>query len=60
MKYSDFITGAASTAGTNQIELRVQDGAGFTKQDVKLFLKAIETFFENPQQVAATGFSLSG
>ncbi len=28
-KYSDFITGTASTAGTNQVELRsCSDGAG--------------------------------
>lgn len=60
MKYSDFITGTASTAGTNQIELRVQDGAGFTKQDVNLALKAFATFFENAQQVGGSGFSVSG
>lgn len=59
-KYSDFLVGTASTAGTNQIELRVQDGASFTKQDVKLALKAFERFFENAQQVGAAGFSVSG
>jgi hypothetical protein len=35
-RYSDFLTGTASTAGTNQIELRVQDGAGLSKKDVML------------------------
>jgi hypothetical protein len=59
-KYSDFIVGTASTAGTNQIELRVQDGANFTKFDVKLALKAFERFFENAQQVSGSGFSVSG
>jgi len=59
-KYSDFVTGTSSTAGTNQIELRVQDAANLTKQDVHLALKAFERFFENAQQVSASGFSVSG
>jgi hypothetical protein len=58
--YVDFITGTASTAGTNQIELRVQDGAGLSKKDVKLAIMAFERFFENAQQVSAAGFSVSG
>jgi hypothetical protein len=57
-KYSDFITGTASTAGTNQMEFRVQQGASIKKQDVVLALKAIERFFENAQQVSAAGFSI--
>lgn len=59
-KYSDFLTGTSSTSGTNQIELRVQDGAGLSKKDVKLALKAFERFFENAQQVSQAGFSVSG
>jgi hypothetical protein len=59
-KYSDFITGTASTAGTNQIELRVQDGANLSKQDVHLALKSFARFFENAQQVSVAGFSVSG
>jgi hypothetical protein len=59
-KYSDFITGTTSTAGTNQMEFRVQDGANLSKKDVKLALKALERFFENAQQVGAAGFSVSG
>jgi hypothetical protein len=59
-KYSEFLTGTASTAGTNQIELRVQDSAGLTKKDVILALKAFERFFENAQQVGPAGFSVSG
>lgn len=43
-----------------QIELRVQDGASLSKQDIKLALKAFERFFENAQQVSVTGFSVSG
>jgi hypothetical protein len=59
-KYSDFITGTATTAGTNQIELRVQDGANLSKKDIHNALKAFERFFENAQQVVAAGFSVSG
>lgn len=59
-KYSDFITGTASTAGTNQVELRVQDGTNLTKKDIKNILCAFERFFENAQQVSAAGFQVSG
>jgi hypothetical protein len=58
-KYSDFLTGTASTAGTNQIELRIQDNA-MSKKDVLLALKAFENFIVNAQQVSAAGFSVSG
>ena len=58
--YVDFITGTSSTSGTNQIELRVQDGANLTKKDVHLALKAFQRFFENAQQVSVAGFSVSG
>lgn len=59
-KYSDFITGTASTAGTNQIELRVADGTNLTKKDVVNALEAFRRFIENAQQVKAAGFSVSG
>jgi hypothetical protein len=59
-KYSDFITGTASTAGTNQVELRVQDGTNLTKKDVCNILEAFERFFQNAQQVSAAGFQVSG
>jgi hypothetical protein len=58
-KYSDFLTGTASTAGTNQIELRVQDSV-MSKKDVLLALKAFENFMNNAQQVSVAGFSVSG
>ena len=60
MKYSDFITGTASTSGSNQIELRVQDGTTLTKKDVMLAINALERFFANAQQVSAAGFQVSG
>jgi len=59
-KYSDFITGTASTAGTNQVELRVQDGTTLTKKDIHNLLDAFERFFENAQQVSVAGFQVSG
>jgi hypothetical protein len=59
-KYSDFITGTASTAGTNQVELRVQDGTNLTKKDIINMLDAFERFFANAQQVSAAGFQVSG
>lgn len=59
-KYSDFITGTATTAGTNQVELRVQDGTNLTKKDINNILQAFERFFQNAQQVSAAGFQVSG
>ena len=45
-RQTDFLTGTASTAGTNQIELRVADGTNLTKKDVILALEAYVRFFE--------------
>jgi len=58
-KYSDFITGTASTVGVNQVELRVQDGTNLTRKDLQNILEAFERFFKNPQQVVAAGFTLN-
>jgi hypothetical protein len=55
-KYSDFITGIASTVGVNQVELRVQDGTNLTRKDIQNILEAFERFFQNTQQVVAAGF----
>jgi len=57
-KQNDFITGTASTAGTNTMEFRVADGAGLTKKDVINALKAIEHFFSNAQWVKPTGIDV--
>jgi hypothetical protein len=59
LKYSDFITGTASTAGTNQVELRVQDGTNLTRKDIDNMLEAFQRFFQNPQQVVAAGFVIN-
>lgn len=59
-KYSDFITGTSSTSGTNQVELRVQDGTNLTKKDVDNMLDALKRFFQNAQQVSAAGFQVKG
>ncbi len=58
-KYSDFVTGTASSANVG-IELRLGDSANYTKKDVMLALEAFERFFENAQQVSAAGFVVSG
>ena len=58
-KYSDFITGTSSTAGTNQVELRVQDGTNLTRKDIDNMLEALQRFFQNPQQVVAAGFVIN-
>lgn len=58
-KYSDFITGTATTAGTNTIELRVADGASLTRKDVHLALEAFERFFQNAQQFSGAGFDVN-
>lgn len=57
-KYSDFTTGTSST-GTDQIELRVLDGASLTRKDVDLALEALERFFQNAQQFSAAGFDVN-
>jgi hypothetical protein len=57
--YSDFTTGTGST-GTDQIELRVLDGASLTKKDVQIALDAFERFFQNAQQVSTAGFDVAG
>lgn len=54
-KYNDFTTGAASTAGLH-MELRVTDTI-VRRQDVVLFLEALERFFENAQQTTTAGFT---
>ena len=55
---TDFATGTASTAG-DQIELRLKDGAGLTKKDAVLALKALERFLENPVWVSAAGIDVA-
>jgi len=54
-KQNDFLTGTASTAGTNSIELRIQDGAGWTKNDAVNALNAFKRFLETAPWVSAAG-----
>lgn len=58
-KYSDYTTGTSSTAG-DLFEFRVLDGVTPTRVEVLKALEAIERFFENPQQVSAAGFDVTG
>lgn len=55
----DFTTGTSST-GTDQIELRVLDGASLSKMDVHNAIEAFERWFEDAKRVAAAGFDVSG
>lgn len=55
----DFTTGTSS-ASTDQVELRVLDGAGLTKLDLVVALEAFERFVKDPKQMAAAGFDVSG
>jgi hypothetical protein len=57
--YSDFVSGTSSAANVG-IELRLDDGANYTKKDVYNALEAFRRFFENAQQVGASGFVVSG
>lgn len=56
-KYSDFVTGAASSGEANGIELRIDDAAVLTRVDVEKMLMAFQRFFENPQQFVTAGFT---
>jgi hypothetical protein len=51
---TDFTTGTASTA-TDQIELRIKDGAGWTRNDAVNALKAFQRFLETTPWVTAAG-----
>jgi hypothetical protein len=53
----EFTTGIVSTT-SDDIEIRIRDGAGLTKLDVINALNAFRRFFENPQWVAPSGFDV--
>ena len=53
-KLTDFTTGTASSAASG-IELRILDGAGFTKKDAILALKAFQRFLESAPWTASAG-----
>ena len=62
-KYSDFTVGTASSASVF-IELRVGDAVTVpttpTRVEIIKALMALQRFFENPQQVSAAGFVVTG
>lgn len=57
--YADFTTGTSS-ASTDLFEFRVLDGVTPTRVEVIKALEAFERFFENPQQVSAAAFDVTG
>jgi hypothetical protein len=56
-KQTDFTTGTASSAGSG-IELRVLDGANWTKNDALNALKAFQRFLETGPWVSAAGIDV--
>jgi hypothetical protein len=62
-QYSDFTVGTSSS-GSVFVELRVGDATTVpttpTRVEILKALKAMERFFENPQQVGAAGFVVTG
>ena len=62
-KYSDYTTGTSSS-GSVFVELRVGDASTVpttpTRVEILKALEAFERFFENPQQVSAAGFVVTG
>lgn len=59
LKESDFTFGTSST-GTDQIELRILDGASLTKLDIERALEAFERLIQNPQWCKDAAFDVSG
>jgi len=62
-KYSDFTVGTA-TSGSVFVELRIGDAVTVpttpTRVEILKALMALQRFFENPQQVSAAGFVVTG
>jgi hypothetical protein len=62
-KYSDFTVGIASS-GSVFVELRVGDAVTVpttpTRVEIVKAIKALIRFFENPQQVKASGIVVTG
>ncbi|MBB4378224.1 hypothetical protein [Bradyrhizobium sp. SBR1B] len=56
-KQTDFTTGTSSSAGAG-IDLRIIDGAGWTKKDALNALNAFRLFIETAPWVAAAGLDV--
>jgi hypothetical protein len=52
--FNDFVTGAASNAGSD-VEIRVADGANLTRKDIDIAIEAFERFFENKDFTTSAG-----
>jgi hypothetical protein len=55
--YSDFVHGTAPCAGSD-IELRIRDGAGWTRKEVIAALAAFERFIETAPWVISAGLDV--
>jgi hypothetical protein len=56
-KQTDFTTGTSSSAASG-IELRILDGAGWTKNDAVNALRSFERFLETAPWVSAAGIDV--
>lgn len=55
----DFTTGTSSTAGDG-IEVRVLDGASWSRAEVIQKLEAFKRFFADAKRTTTAGFDISG
>jgi hypothetical protein len=55
--YSDFVHGTSSRSGSD-IELRIRDGAGWTRKEVVAALEAFERFVETQPWVVSAGVDI--
>lgn len=55
--YSDFVHGTESCAGAD-IELRLRDGAGWTRSEALAALAAFERFLDTSPWVATAGIEI--
>jgi hypothetical protein len=56
--YSDFVHGTSSRSSSD-IELRIRDGAGWTRKEVIAALEAFERFVQTGNWVGSAGIDLN-
>jgi hypothetical protein len=55
--YSEFVHGSTSCTHSD-IELRIRDGAGWTKKEITIALEAFERLIETPQWASCAGLDV--